>query len=220
MAARCDPWHPCAVTFAEAPLTARLRSSVDAVHRELVKFGAVGLLAFVVDAGSFNLLQHGLLGVAGPLEGKVLSAKTASVVLATIAAWLGNRYWTFRRRPRNAATREFVLFFALNAAGLGIALGCLGVSHYLLGLRTPLADNIAGNVVGLALGTLFRFWAYRRFVFPDAPEPETPAELGLELVAALPEIAPQHAELAVADLRALEIEAELLAEAERTRTGT
>jgi hypothetical protein len=48
---------------------------------------------------------------------------------------------------------------------MAIALACLAVSHYLLDLRSPLADNISANGVGLVLGTLFRFWAYRRFVF-------------------------------------------------------
>ena len=52
-----------------------------------------------------------------------------------------------------------------NVAGMVIALACLGLSHYVLDLRSPLADNISANGVGLILGTLFRFWAYRRFVF-------------------------------------------------------
>jgi hypothetical protein len=57
--------------------------------------------------------------------------------------------------------------------GLLIALSCLGFSRYLLGLHGPLADNIAANGFGLALGTAFRFWSYRRWVFPavDVPEP-------------------------------------------------
>ena len=50
-------------------------------------------------------------------------------------------------------------------------MACLAGSRYGLGsiwpdvFRTPLADNIASYVVGTALGTLFRFWSYRRFVF-------------------------------------------------------
>jgi putative flippase GtrA len=44
---------------------------------------------------------------------------------------------------------------------------CLGISRYVLGLSGPLADNVAANVIGLGLGTLFRFWSYRRWVFPD-----------------------------------------------------
>jgi hypothetical protein len=32
-------------------------------------------------------------------------------------------------------------------------------------LTTELADVVSANVVGMAGGTLFRFWSYRRFVF-------------------------------------------------------
>jgi putative flippase GtrA len=49
---------------------------------------------------------------------------------------------------------------------MGIALVCLWFSHYILGFTSPLADNISANVIGLGLGTIFRFWSYRRWVFP------------------------------------------------------
>jgi len=51
--------------------------------------------------------------------------------------------------------------------GLGLSLLCLAVSHYVLGFKSGLADNIAANVVGLAVGTTFRFWAYRQLVFTN-----------------------------------------------------
>ena len=156
---------------AAAPtLTARLRASIDVVYREMVKFGAVGAVAFLVDVGTFNLLRYGVAGLEGPFEHKPLTAKTCSVVVATVVAWLGNRYWTFRHRRRASRRREFVLFFMMNAAGLGIALACLAISHYVLGLHTALADNISGNLIGLGVGTLFRFYAYRKWVFSNGPE--------------------------------------------------
>jgi putative flippase GtrA len=34
-----------------------------------------------------------------------------------------------------------------------------------LGLTSRLADNISANVVGVGLGTVFRFVTYKRFVF-------------------------------------------------------
>jgi putative flippase GtrA len=140
-------------------------ASIDVVYREIVKFGAVGLVAFVVDFSVFNLMRTGIIGGSHGLPEKPLTAKTISVVAATIVAWLGNRYWTFRHRRRASRRREFLLFAIMNAGGLLIALSCLAFSHYVLGLTSALADNIAGNLVGLGLGTLFRFWAYRRFVF-------------------------------------------------------
>ena len=127
--------------------------------RELMKFGVVGGVAFVVDVGLFNLLLHA--------TDKPLTSKTISTVVATTVAYLGNRHWTFRRRSRSGVRREYTLFFLLNGVGLVIALTCLAISHYLLGFTGRVADNIAANVVGLALGTAFRFWSYRRWVFPE-----------------------------------------------------
>jgi len=153
-----------------SPITT-MRRSIDLLYREVAKFGAVGGVAFVVDTGVFNLLLHTSAGAAVGLDGKPLTAKTISVLVATVVAWLGNRYWTFRHRRRASLRREFVLFVVMNGAGLAIALACLGFSRYVLKLDTPLADNISGNVIGLALGTLFRFWAYRSFVFTHDHEP-------------------------------------------------
>lgn len=137
----------------------RLRSLIH----EAAKFGVVGLVALVVDVGTFNLL---LYSSWSPMYDKPLTAKAIAVILATIVAYAGNRLWTFKDRGKLSVGRGYLLFFGLNAAAMLIAMSCLAISHYVLGLTGPVADNISANVVGLALGTLFRFWSYRRFVFP------------------------------------------------------
>jgi putative flippase GtrA len=138
--------------------------------RELMKFGVVGSAAYVVDIGVFNLMLHA--------TDKPLTSKTVSTVLATTVAYAGNRTWTFRRRSKSTVRREYALFFVLNGVGLLIALTCLGISHYLLGFTSRLADNIAANLVGLGLGTAFRFWSYRRWVFPELLPEAAPDALG------------------------------------------
>lgn len=139
------------------------------VYREALKFGAVGAIAFVLDVGLFNLLTTGLWpGTGGPpMDGHEKLAKIASASVAILWAWLGNRYWTFRHRRQATPARELALFVAMNLVGLVIAVLCLAISHDLLGFTSALADNISGNVIGIGLGTLFRFWAYRRFVFNE-----------------------------------------------------
>jgi putative flippase GtrA len=159
----------------------RRRASLVAQGKALVarlaKFGVVGGLAYVIDVGIFNLLLYA--GSAPLLEGLPIVAKVISAAVATVFSWLGNRYWTFRGRRQDNAGREFVLFAVACTMGLGITLLTLWVSHYVLGFTSPLADNISANLVGVALGSLFRFLAYSRFVFPHtqpASEPDEPDE--------------------------------------------
>ena len=144
---------------ARPSLVDRIRGSVSMLFREIAKFGIVGSFAFIIDVG--------------PLQDKPLTAKAVSVIAATTFAYFGNRFWTFRHRGRTHMGREYILFFALNGVAMLIALSCLWVSHYALGLDSPLADNISANVIGLGLGTLFRFWSYRKWVFPEIPEQDS-----------------------------------------------
>lgn len=147
-------------------LVSRLRATYQTLVREMAKFGTIGALAFVVDTTLYNLLVFGLPGGdPGPMVDWPLWGKTVSTAVATVFSWLGNRLWTFRHRVSEPVAHEFGLFVFFNVVGLGIAVACLGFSRYVLGLDSQLADNISGNGIGLALGTLFRFWAYRRFVF-------------------------------------------------------
>ena len=157
-----------------ATAVSRLRGTLDVVYREMVKFGTVGAVAFVVDVGLFNLLTSHLWFGSGdpPLDGHEKLAKVLSASIATVVAWLGNRYWSFRHRRRSSRGREFLTFVLMNGIAMVIAVLCLAVSHDLLGYTSHLADNISGNVIGVGLGTLFRFWAYRTFVFTQFIDPQ------------------------------------------------
>ena len=135
---------------------------------ELAKFGTIGAISYVIDVGIFNALRFA--SDEGLLHDKPLTAKAISVAVATTFAYFGNRFWTFKHRARTSFRREYVLFFALNGVAMGIALFCLWMSHYVLNYTTPLADNISANVIGLVLGTVFRFWGYRKWVFLEQPQ--------------------------------------------------
>lgn len=145
-----------------------LVARIQGLWHEVAKFGAVGLMAFVIDVGTFNALMFA--NGEGPLYDKPLTAKTLAVMLAMTFAYFGNRFWTFKDRGRTSMAREYLLFVVLNGIAMGIALVCLWVSHYGLGLESPLADNVSANLIGLGLGTLFRFWSYRKWVFPAETE--------------------------------------------------
>ena len=145
------------------PSLSRLRALSGGLVRELSKFGVVGFFALAVDVAGFNLLRFA--GGEGPLYEWPLAAKVLSAAAATVVSWVGNRYWTFRRHRRPAVHREFVLFVVVCVLGTALALMCLAISHYVLGFKSALADNVSANVIGLGLATAFRFWAYRTFVF-------------------------------------------------------
>jgi putative flippase GtrA len=139
------------------PLLQRLRGLVH----EVTKFGIVGAVGMVVDLGGSNLLRF---VIPGPLQEKPLTDSAISMVAATIVTYLGNRHWTWRDRSRRSMVHEYGMFFVLNGIALVIALLALGFVTYVLGLDSKLWFNI-GKIGGIGLGTLFRFWSYRRFVF-------------------------------------------------------
>lgn len=138
-------------------------------------FLVVGGVAFLVDAGAYNLLVFGLDG-AGPMRELPIPAKVVAIVVATVVTYVGNRYWTFGSRHIERSARRYVLFALVNLVAIGLQLGCLGFSRYVLGLDSVIADNVSGTLIGQALATVFRFVAYERWIFPDQQPAAVPAQ--------------------------------------------
>lgn len=130
---------------------------------EVAKFGVVGAFNAVLDIALFNALRHAHVG---PMTSKALS-----VTVAATSSYFMNRHWSFAHRARTGIKREYVLFIVLSAIGLAIAEACLAISHYGLGYTSVAADNVAANGFGLVLGTVWRFWSFKRWVFLPAGEP-------------------------------------------------
>jgi putative flippase GtrA len=129
---------------------------------EILKFGIVGGIGSVVDLGGTAVL-HSEYHV-GPLV-----SKAVAVTLATVVTYLGSRFWTFKARENQSARREAVLFIVLKVVGLLIAEAVIGFVTYVLGLHGKIEFN-AASVLGTGLGTIFRFYAYRKWVFLAPPE--------------------------------------------------
>ena len=142
----------------------KLNNLIANFRNELGKFGVIGSIAFLIDLIIFNFLRFA--GGEGVLFDRPLTAKVLSVLVATTFAFAGNRQWTFKERSRSTIRRQYIMFFVFNVIGMAISLACLGISHYVLGFESALADNISANFVGLILGTVFRFWGYHNWVFP------------------------------------------------------
>ncbi len=146
-----------AVMTDRLPLPPRLRR----LAREAARFGTVGAFGFLVNVVVFNLCAQA--AGLGPLQSGVLATSAA-----ICTNYLGNRYWTYRHADKTRRRREASLFLLFSCVGMVIENGVLALSHYGLGFTSALADNVAKNVVGLGLASLFRFWSYRTWVFRGA----------------------------------------------------
>lgn len=138
-------------------------------HRELLKFAIVGGTTFIIDNGIWYVLKLTVL------EEKPVTAKIIAIIVATIVSYVLNREWSFRTRGGRERHHEAALFFLFS--GIGVALNSLPliISRYWLDLEEPhvsrlvqeVADFTSGSIIGVLLAMLFRFWAFKRWVFPD-----------------------------------------------------
>jgi putative flippase GtrA len=138
-------------------------------HHELIKFAIVGATTFVIDSVIFYTLKLTIL------EPKPVTAKIISGIVAVIASYILNREWSFRDRGGRERHHEALLFFGVSGVGVLLSMAPLWFSSYVLDLRMPMvtltmeniADFVSAYIIGNLLQMAFRFWAFRRFVFPD-----------------------------------------------------
>ena len=105
-----------------------------------LRFGLVGVIGFLVDAGWLAVL----LGTAGPYWGRL-----ASFSIAVLVTWACNRSFTFADRKSGLSrVREFRRYFAAMLAG--------GAVNYVTYALIVLAFGSTGWVpfIGLAVGSL------------------------------------------------------------------
>jgi putative flippase GtrA len=136
-----------------------LRGSWRILLKELSAFGLIGALALVIDVSMFAWLSpHG-----------ALKAKAVSTAVSTTFAYFGNRYLSFSHRARTSIGRETSFFFGINLITLIFSELIIGFFVYVLDYAHASTMVFVVNLATIGLGTIFRFWAYKRFVFlhPD-----------------------------------------------------
>ena len=138
------------------------------VH-EIAKFGVVGACGFAVQLGVQNALYpgHGI----GALTSVVIAYGVATVV-----TFVGNRHWAFKHRKGKGLGQEGALFVLLNVVGIFIQVGVVAFVHYGLHMTDSLSYNLA-TIVGIGIGTMFRLFTYRKFVFLAQPSGAAAEEL-------------------------------------------
>ncbi len=143
--------------------------SVLIKHRELLKFAIVGGTTFLVDNGVWYLLKLTVL------EQKPTTAKAIAIIVATIVSYILNREWSFRTRGGRERHHEAALFFVISGMAVVVNLIPLYTSRYIFDLEVPhvtrfvqeFADFTSGSIVGMLLAMFFRFWGFKKWVFPD-----------------------------------------------------
>ena len=150
----------------------RINATFRALIHEIAKFGVIGAIAYVFTVAASNGLHLGLK--IGPL-----SSLGAAMVVAATLSYFANRHWTWRHKERTGLQRELPLFLGLSIVGFVITEVPVAFSEYVLHLHSPLAYNISGNLIGTGLGTIWRFWSFKRWVFLE-PEPLRTADAAHE----------------------------------------
>lgn len=165
------------VSFTDATIARlpRVMRPMAERHHELIKFAIVGVTTFFIDSILFYTLKLTVL------EPKPVTAKVIAGIVAVIASYILNREWSFRERGGRQRHHEALLFFGFSGVGVLLSMGPLWVSSYVLQLRVPdvsltvenIADFISAYIIGNLLQMAFRFWAFRRWVFPEEFGPTT-----------------------------------------------
>ncbi|MBB4686164.1 GtrA family protein [Amycolatopsis jiangsuensis] len=137
-------------------------------HRELLRFAVVGGTSFAITTVITYVLKFTVLR-ANPVTALIIG-----VLVATIFSYVANREWAFRTRGGHERSHEAALFFLISGVALGLNALPQWISRYVLDLQVPqvslfgqeVADFVSGMILGTVLGTLFRWWAFKKWVFP------------------------------------------------------
>jgi putative flippase GtrA len=159
------------------PLAARLRRLAP----EALAFGAIG--------AANTLLYMAITWMLLPIG--AVKASVVATVITTTLAYVANRYWTYRHHTRSALRREYTLFFGFNLIGMIIQSGAVTIGKYGFGLTEEHDELLfmAVTMLGIGVATVFRFWAYRTFVFLKPPvDGHEAAIAGMDVAAGLAEL--------------------------------
>lgn len=168
-------------------LAMRIGGSRAKEFERFIKFGFVGVLGFVIDAGTVLALQNTLLPpvneLSEPLANNVALTQSIAFVLAVCSNFVWNRLWTYPDSRSTSAQRQLTQFAIVSIVGWVIRTLWIGLSYEPLGrLSTELLANVdagyapalldqhkVGTMVALFFGVIVvmiwnflanRYWTY------------------------------------------------------------
>jgi len=127
---------------------------------------AVGAISTAVAVLLYNWLAYEPYGLWSPLHQHITISYIVSHGVGMLVSYELSRRWTFKERADRKAGEGFLSYAVINIITMvTIPVGCLWFSRHVLGYTSGLADNLSGNVVGLLVSQVGRFYLFRRFVF-------------------------------------------------------
>jgi putative flippase GtrA len=139
-------------------------------RRELIRFATVGGITFLITLVVNYALKLTILSRTP------VSAQAVAVIVATIVSYILNREWSFQTRGGRERAHEAALFFLISGIGVVLNSAPLWVSRYVFHLEVPTvsrfgqetADFFSGMIIGTLIAMVFRWWAFKKWVFPEA----------------------------------------------------
>jgi putative flippase GtrA len=121
-----------------------------------VRFGIVGVVGFIVDAGVLQALVS--FGGWGPITARLVAVPTA-----VCATWVLNRTITFPESHAGPALRSLLRYFAVSAAGAGVNF-CV---YTLLVFASPAmaARPILPLAIGSVVALMVNYLGSKHFAF-------------------------------------------------------
>jgi putative flippase GtrA len=126
---------------------------------QLVKFGLVGLLGYVVNLAVFAMLTQAL-------DVHHIPAAVAAFCVAVTNNFLWNRHWTFDARHGHAGFQA-ARFFTVSVLALGINLAAL---EFLI--RVGELSELPAQAIAVAFAMPFNFIGNKLWTFAEEPETE------------------------------------------------
>ncbi|QMU75283.1 GtrA family protein [Streptacidiphilus sp. PB12-B1b] len=127
---------------------------------EMAKFGVVGIVGVVIQMLALTVLLD-------VMPGATVRANIIATLIAIGTNYIGYRYWVYRDADAQTRAREITLFLIFSGFGLVIQNAVLYALTYGLDLHQK-SLALLFTMIGIGVATLFRFWAYRTFVFTGA----------------------------------------------------
>jgi putative flippase GtrA len=124
---------------------------------EMAKFGVVGIVGVVIQLVVFRILLESMPGAS-------VRANVIATLVAIGTNYIGYRYWVYRDTDPKTRSREITLFLIFSGIGLVIQNAVLYALTYGLDIHGKSVAMVF-TLIGIGVATLFRFWAYRTFVF-------------------------------------------------------